>query len=332
MHKLLHCKTTLPFLTSLPYNSPVTSKKGVVGFGDSKMAAAQSRNPAQNCGFFVRAPVLAARMGDRKVCRFTSSAVVPVRQPVRAASPFGDELAVVHRRQLEPLMAHTTGTPVLTLGTSAIRESDGLYSLNDLHQAAGGEEKHKPAFFLRSEQAQSLVVEIGKGADLHLFLKTVKGRNGGTYACRELVIAYAAWISAAFHLKVIRVFLASQAPIAANLPMCFPPAVEKAITDKAFQVGAQANQLATANLRHMVANLSPEVAIQKIESTPFADAIGTPSDELQQAYAHAATAVNALGHLLLSLDKVRSGNADKTIGAAASNATKSIAFTKGVSP
>ena len=51
-----------------------------------------------------------------------------------------------------------------------------------------------------------------KGGDSHLFLKTTKGRNGGTYACRELVIAYAAWISAAFHLKVIRVFLSATAP------------------------------------------------------------------------------------------------------------------------
>ena len=34
----------------------------------------------------------------------------------------------------------------LTLGTSAIRQIDGLYSLNDLHQAAG-DEAHKRAAF-----------------------------------------------------------------------------------------------------------------------------------------------------------------------------------------
>lgn len=105
----------------------------------------------------------------------------------------------------------------ITIGTFTISEKYGLHSLNDLHKASGGEEKHKPALFLRNDQTKALLDELQKGTDSYLFLKTTKGRNGGTYVCRELVIAYAAWISAAFHLKVIRVFLNAQVqpPVAA---------------------------------------------------------------------------------------------------------------------
>ena len=98
----------------------------------------------------------------------------------------------------------------LTVAGIAVRQFNGLYSLNDLHKASGGEAKHRPGYFLDVEQTKALLVEI-ETAGIPA-VKTKEGRGGGTYACKELVIAYAAWISAAFHLKVIRVFLSVAAP------------------------------------------------------------------------------------------------------------------------
>ena len=107
----------------------------------------------------------------------------------------------------------------LTIGAASIRELDGLYSLNDLHRASGGEAKHEPNYFVRLDSTKALVSELEKSPETGILenagvpaIKTIAGRNGGTYACRELVIAYAAWISAAFHLRVLRVFLSTQVP------------------------------------------------------------------------------------------------------------------------
>lgn len=93
----------------------------------------------------------------------------------------------------------------LTIGTTTIHQQNGLFSLNDFHKASGGDPNQRPNQFLRNEQTQALITEISN-AQICAF-QTRRGFQGGTYACRELVIAYAAWISPAFHLKVIRVFL-----------------------------------------------------------------------------------------------------------------------------
>lgn len=67
---------------------------------------------------------------------------------------------------------------------------------------------------MRLDQTQALVTELCSAEMQIIPTKTVRGRGKqqDTYVYRELVIAYAAWISAAFHLKVIRVFLAGAAP------------------------------------------------------------------------------------------------------------------------
>jgi len=94
------------------------------------------------------------------------------------------------------------------VGSVTIRQQDGLYSLNDLHKASGGKATHRPNSFLDTEHAKALVTQLEK-AGIFTF-KTAKSRYGSTYACAELAVAYAAWISATFHMQVIRVFLAGQ--------------------------------------------------------------------------------------------------------------------------
>lgn len=87
-----------------------------------------------------------------------------------------------------------------------VREVDGgLFNLNDLHKAAGGKAIHKPWQFMRLAQTNDLIGEITKVSESTPFRK-VMGRTGGTYVCKELVYAYAMWISPKFHLKVIQCF------------------------------------------------------------------------------------------------------------------------------
>jgi len=133
-------------------------------------------------------------------------------------------------------------TQPLTVGNVAIRARNGLYSLNDLHKASGNEANHQPAYFIRREETKALISELSKSANSQIYssIESRRGGNGGTYACRELVIAYAAWISAAFHLKVIRVFLDTVAPAQ---PALSAPASTKALSPAVAQeIAAQASQ------------------------------------------------------------------------------------------
>jgi hypothetical protein len=86
------------------------------------------------------------------------------------------------------------------------RDTEGRYSLNDLHRAAGGEDRHRPGQFTRTDAFRALVDELETAQISAVSIE--EGRGGGTYVVEPLVVAYASWISARFHLEVINTFLA----------------------------------------------------------------------------------------------------------------------------
>ena len=87
----------------------------------------------------------------------------------------------------------------------------GRYCLNDLHKASGSEVKNKPSNFLQNDKTQELVAELIDAENPSSVniepVSAIRGGIGqGTYVVKELVYAYAMWISAKFHLKVINSF------------------------------------------------------------------------------------------------------------------------------
>lgn len=114
--------------------------------------------------------------------------------------------------------------PLIIANTQIRRDPVGRYCLNDLHQASGGEKRNQPANWLRLDKTQELIAECGKSEEGLLrseeapLLTINDGFGNGTYAVKELVYAYAMWISASFHLHVIRAYdamIQAAAPAAA---------------------------------------------------------------------------------------------------------------------
>lgn len=120
-----------------------------------------------------------------------------------------------HMSNLSQKLVNPNAQP-LVIGDFQIRQDeDGRYCINDLHKAGGGMDKHKPSNFLRSEQTKDLIKEIEQSS---MMLKSEnhnlsainvvrgRGKDQGTYVVEDLVYSYAMWISAKFHLTVIRAY------------------------------------------------------------------------------------------------------------------------------
>lgn len=173
--------------------------------------------------------------------------------------------------------------PIVIAGTSVATDAQGRYSLNDLHKAAGAEPRHQPARFIANQSTHELVVEIGT---TEIPVVTVNGgRAPGTYACRELVYAYAMWISSKFHLQVIRTFDAmatTQAPAAAPARSAISPAKEfRAIFGIARLIGLDKNA-AAISANQGTAALTGVNMLQLMErthlATPEQDICFTPTE------------------------------------------------------
>jgi len=109
----------------------------------------------------------------------------------------------------------------LVISETAIRlDQEGRYCLNDLHKASGGENRHRPSMWAENSQVQELIAEIAK-AGIPALVSIKGGTAPGTFVVKELVYAYAMWISPAFHLKVIRAYdaLATSQPAAPSMAL-----------------------------------------------------------------------------------------------------------------
>lgn len=92
---------------------------------------------------------------------------------------------------------------VMKFDEVAIRtDADGLYRLNDLHKAAGGEARHRPSLWMENRQAIDL---INKFSHLRKSVKTQKGgAKSGVYAAAPILAAYASWLGGSAAASVLR--------------------------------------------------------------------------------------------------------------------------------
>lgn len=123
------------------------------------------------------------------------------------------------------------------VGGSSIRvDNEGRYCLNDLHRASGGSNAHRPSLWVENKQTKELIAEILK-AGIPALTSVKGGRHNGTYVSKELVYAYAMWVSPRFHLTVIRAFDAMSG--GTQVISRIDPEVEHAIDERVWRIVSQ---------------------------------------------------------------------------------------------
>ena len=113
----------------------------------------------------------------------------------------------------------------LIISNTTIRQdAEGRFCLNDFHLASGGAKKNGPSYWLANKQTQAIIDELSKAG-----IPVIESKQQvGTFAVKELIYAYAMWISPSFHVQVIRTF-DSVATGSTQVPVVKNPALQMVI-------------------------------------------------------------------------------------------------------
>jgi len=184
---------------------------------------------------------------------------------------------------LQTTMSSRNLADLTVLDTAIRQDSAGRFCLNDLHKASGGAAKDKPGNWLASQTTASLIRALweevpgwtGQGIPASTSgipaiapYETNSGHYGGTYVVKELVYAYAMWISPKFHLQVIRAYdQLVNAPVTPTLPNFLDPAeAAMAWADQYRLAAAQTAQLQLAQAQVIEMKPAAEFVDRYVES------------------------------------------------------------------
>lgn len=165
-----------------------------------------SIDDVMSCGLLRSLAVTRLLLGDIGANgEFTHSAATVTNSLWMLEGPTG---AVAQRDDELPSGGKSMNSLVIA-NTGIRQDAEGRYSLNDLHKSSGGEARHRPSRWVENQQTQELITEVESGAGIPALISQARGVNQGTWVCEELLFAYAAWVSAKFHVYVLQTFRAA---------------------------------------------------------------------------------------------------------------------------
>ena len=92
------------------------------------------------------------------------------------------------------------------MGMNIRQDASGLYSLNDVHRASGESDHKPPSKWLETSQPREVASLLEARTRIRVLGVKNGGNNPGTFACRELVLMYAACLNTKFYIEVFQAF------------------------------------------------------------------------------------------------------------------------------